>query len=1245
MSHWSIDNVMPCHMCDPRLVFCCCCFRSRKGLVILDLNILCRALASSYDDDDPNFQVPMVEDFTTRMIPSISLWDVGVVKWAGNGTIFASTSNQKTHIWDARHETYPLIVTLQKHFRPVTGVAWSPFYSNVLATCSADSKIHLWDVRVAQHDPIQSFMVPHQGAQYVAWNQHDGVKLASAHDNEFRLWDTRKGGGGAIAHFIGHTQQITGINFSHDSADQFLTASNDKTVKLWELSGSRVDSLAILQRVEPVHFAMFAPLHYGRGVLTNQYGIGEQSNAAQTINLWSVANLDSGFVPQYTFRGPSNTILSVCWRISGHENDSSSIQVASIDGTGMFWLHSVRQEHLNACIPDEPSYSHKEVNDGSEALTFVPTLKNISLDALREDLLPEVSTSKAHTGGLWRDVYLVETMNVPGVVLEEVNAQTNTVDACITHFDIQAPAMGISSLYVSASFPPSYPASEPPELQMHGQIELESKLTDSNIIASGVNDPNSCPLPAKVLEEMRLLAMKTARRALALGGSCLEPVLRSLSTSLDRYVDSLRRGREGSNSRVTVSSEAGSDATGLLDDNMLRVDISTTMTQGKEGDEDGQQCEEKRQQQQQQQKTDVNPFEMPCPRLFSASFSRNNMLVVFGLSVNQRMTLIASPFMRPLPGSNDLWPTPPREKRLTRMLPPRTYNLLLEAIHERLPTNHNSLYYSGRTNEGGGLCEEQSPCNDANIDSIGYMSIQSPLSDDIFNGFVFHNNLGKSMLSSPAPHQSLPMQVPQVSVYDFSGALPGNRLLATRYVLGNLYSRNCCYSSTEGNNKNENLLAYTSDESPGITDDSGVMWGMDGGNSFCNASLVSSSPQTSASCTSCIEPTGYDSQPPTELVNQKQWDSLPIIALHKLVKRTSAPIIAPSSNSNQKDGGGSPSYFNHSPPSSMNSSASMIPLRPPPPGAAGGGKVSDENQSKSPRFMPRIRLFSFSEVEEDMDSSKNSTAIHRGSPLDSAVRPPVGVGRTAEPKDTVNNCIPRMSSMSKICLQCNAQSAALVGENEIADVWAVLTEVVEVCREFGKGLLKCRNRNHLKQQNEGGGGAMKKSISIDSCWVQSVLVGPLLGRILDHYMRNGDPQTSAMLLCTLQSISFSKHLLNVEDEHIDRCIDAYADLLFIWGALNERTELLKYKRCTAAAASYSKTVNENNPRVPPFSAAGNEYKNIKESRCSVCQLALRGIGIYCIVCGHGGHPEHIFAWFEAGNEVCPTGCSCRCLEA
>ena len=47
--------------------------------------------------------------------------------------------------------------------------------------------------------------------------------------------------------------------------------------------------------------------------------------------------------------------------------------------------------------------------------------------------------------------------------------------------------------------------------------------------------------------------------------------------------------------------------------------------------------------------------------------------------------------------------------------------------------------------------------------------------------------------------------------------------------------------------------------------------------------------------------------------------------------------------------------------------------------------------------------------------------------------------------------------------------------------------------------------------------------------------------------------------------------------------------------------------------------------------------------CAVCACSIRGIGTFCIVCGHGGHSKHLSAWFDQHSE-CPAGCGCPCSE-
>eukprot|EP00039_Didymoeca_costata_P002992 m.64365 g.64365 ORF g.64365 m.64365 type:complete len:765 (-) comp11644_c0_seq2:2086-4380(-) len=46
-------------------------------------------------------------------------------------------------------------------------------------------------------------------------------------------------------------------------------------------------------------------------------------------------------------------------------------------------------------------------------------------------------------------------------------------------------------------------------------------------------------------------------------------------------------------------------------------------------------------------------------------------------------------------------------------------------------------------------------------------------------------------------------------------------------------------------------------------------------------------------------------------------------------------------------------------------------------------------------------------------------------------------------------------------------------------------------------------------------------------------------------------------------------------------------------------------------------------------------------RCSICNLPVRSLYVWCQGCSHGGHLEHMREWFKT-NKFCPTGCGHQC---
>ena len=48
-------------------------------------------------------------------------------------------------------------------------------------------------------------------------------------------------------------------------------------------------------------------------------------------------------------------------------------------------------------------------------------------------------------------------------------------------------------------------------------------------------------------------------------------------------------------------------------------------------------------------------------------------------------------------------------------------------------------------------------------------------------------------------------------------------------------------------------------------------------------------------------------------------------------------------------------------------------------------------------------------------------------------------------------------------------------------------------------------------------------------------------------------------------------------------------------------------------------------------------------KCSLCELPVNGLLLYCPLCGCGGHYDHLIDWFKRHDD-CPSACGCRCVD-
>jgi WD40 repeat protein len=225
-------------------------------------------------------------------------WDVTVVKCSPHSSYrsyVASTSNHNALIWNINRmgpigmqnkvlqNSQPLIATLRGHTRPVSDLSWSPSDPMILATCSADTKIHLWDIRTPK-SPVQTLCGFSSGATQIEWNKIDQASIATAHDGEVRVWDTRSSEKTPVVIITAHMQKINGIDWHPRRMYELVTCSEDKTVKLWNVTQPRTCQGSLTTGAS-VWRTKFTP--FGNGLVTISHRLDN------TLRLWALSYSES----------------------------------------------------------------------------------------------------------------------------------------------------------------------------------------------------------------------------------------------------------------------------------------------------------------------------------------------------------------------------------------------------------------------------------------------------------------------------------------------------------------------------------------------------------------------------------------------------------------------------------------------------------------------------------------------------------------------------------------------------------------------------------------------------------------------------------------------------------------------------------------------------------------------------------------------------------------------------------------
>lgn len=243
-----------------------------------------------------------------------------------------------------------------------------------------------------------------------------------------------------------------------------------------------------------------------------------------------------------------------------------------------------------------------------------------------------------------------------------------------------------------------------------------------------------------------------------------------------------------------------------------------------------------------------------------------------------------------------------------------------------------------------------------------------------------------------------------------------------------------------------------------------------------------------------------------------------------------------------------------------------------------------------------------------------------------------------EEKNEGNN---ELEEIRQLCL-FNSKVCREQEDKQKESVWKFLADVVQ------------NQMNDDDKVFSGWGGKGGGALGVDT-----------IAYFFDYYEKLGDVQMLATMFCVLsgghrrQNKNHAWLLPKGREAVYDTYIIRYAELLYSWGLLNVRAELNKHLKFPPAQTEYSFVFGEKEHKINQRGlevaclcpTCGTEIESKTSSycqicgdfafRCSICDIAVRGLFTFCEICHHGGHLNHMVEWFST-KRLCPTGCGCQC---
>ncbi|XP_055640030.1 GATOR complex protein Wdr59 isoform X2 [Toxorhynchites rutilus septentrionalis] len=258
-------------------------------------------------------------------------YEVSAAEWAicQNSQEYCAIATSQTIevvTWKSGQPT--LKDSLRAHTRMITDIDWHSKVPHLLASCSIDTYTHLWDLRDPRKPVLSLNAVCMSGASQVGFNRVSGNLVATAHDGDLRIWDQRKGSC-PIQYITAHLSRIHGINWSHDHETSLSTASQDGTVKYFDINNPR-RAEKIITTSCPVWRARYTP--FADGLVT--ISVPHQGRGEHSLLMWNNSKQDT---PICSLTGHTDVVLDFAWRRNSLAGADPELITWSRDQTIRIW--------------------------------------------------------------------------------------------------------------------------------------------------------------------------------------------------------------------------------------------------------------------------------------------------------------------------------------------------------------------------------------------------------------------------------------------------------------------------------------------------------------------------------------------------------------------------------------------------------------------------------------------------------------------------------------------------------------------------------------------------------------------------------------------------------------------------------------------------------------------------------------------------------------------------------------------